>query len=94
MHTQKTFVFKFRPKCFPTAYVEVHLFSHLRLFIQKATKDSGVWKLLLGLSVAEMMSFLADLSGKVCREVAVQRGGPLWTGWAGLGVPGSSVTMG
>lgn len=86
MHTQKTFIFKFRPKCFPTAYVEVHLFSHLWHFIQKATKDSGLWKLLLGLSMAEMTPFLANLSGKVCREVAVQRGGLLWMAWAGLGV--------
>lgn len=61
---------------------------------EKDTKDSGLWKLLLGLSVAEIMSFFDDLSGKMCREVAVQRGGLLWMVWAALGVPGSSVTMG
>jgi len=92
VHVQKIFIFKFRPKCFPTAYVKVHLFNHLWLFIHKATNGSCLWKLCLGLLATEMTTFLADfLSGEVCREVAVQRGGLLQTPWAGLGVPSSSV---
>lgn len=74
VHTQKSFIFKFRPKCFPTAYVKMHLFNRRWPFIYKGTKDSCLWKLHLGLLATEWQLFLLILAAKcverwLCREV-------------------------